>query len=147
MHRSWRTTTKPGLVKPTKHAQVTELSITSWNPVTLNHGKLKRLLNYVGADIDFQSARLRLRTMQKDGKAKDDTITPVKSAVCSRRYQIFSWGWNSREFINHVLLWSADRQPRGNFRSWTDRTEVRSAERPHGGNQGKSQQTLSDLTR
>ena len=75
IHRSWRTTTRTGTSEPTQQTQVTELSITSWNPDTLNHGKLDRFLIYFDADI----TRLRTRTTPKEEKAKDDTITPVRS--------------------------------------------------------------------
>ena len=85
IHRSWRTTTRTGISEPTQQTQVTELLITSWNPDTLNHGKLERFLIYFDADI----TRLRTRTTPKEGKAKDDTITPVRSEWCSRGYQIF----------------------------------------------------------
>ena len=92
--QSWRTITRQSIIEPTQRTQVTELSITSWNPDTLNHGKLERFLKYFDADITiFQGTRLWMRTIPKDGKGKDDTITPVKSEWCSRVYQIFSWGW------------------------------------------------------
>ena len=83
--------------------QSAELSTTSWNPDTLNHGKLERFLACVDADFFvFQGTRLRMRTIPKDGKARDDTITPVRSEWCSKGYQIFSWCWSSGEFSNHA---------------------------------------------
>ena len=39
----------------------------------------------------FQGTRLRMRTIPRDGKARDDTITPVRSEWCSRGYPVFSW--------------------------------------------------------
>ena len=50
VHKSWRTTTRPSLVEPTKLAQVTKLLITSWNPESIHHGKLERFLNNFDAD-------------------------------------------------------------------------------------------------
>ena len=103
IHRSWRTPAKVTKSELVEQTQVTELSIASWNPDTLNHGKLERFLTYFDADIIiFQGTRLRMRTMPRDGKAKDDTITPVRSEWCSRGYKFFSWGWNNGEFSNHA---------------------------------------------
>ena len=42
IHRSWRIPAKISKDEAMEQAQVTELSITSWNPDTLNHGKLER---------------------------------------------------------------------------------------------------------
>ena len=90
IHRSWRIPVKTTKTEPTQQTQVNELSITSWNPDTLNHGKLERFLTYFDADIIiFQGTRLRMRTIPRDGKAMDDTITPVRSEWSSRGYQIF----------------------------------------------------------
>ena len=103
IHRSWRIPAKTSKTEPMEQTQATELSITSWNPDTLNHGKLERFLTYFDADIIiFQGTRLGMRTTPRDGKAKDDTITPVRSEWCSRGYQIFSWRWNNGEFSNHA---------------------------------------------
>ena len=102
-HRSWRIPVKTTKTEPTEQTQVNELSITSWNPDTLNHGKLERFLTYFDADIIiFQGTRLRMRTIPRDRKARDDTITPVRSEWSSRGYNIFSWGWNNGEFSNHA---------------------------------------------
>ena len=115
IHRSWRTTTRPSIIsEPKQQTQSTELSITRWKPDTLNHGKLERFLTYFDADvITFQNTRLRMRTIPKDGKARDDTITPVRSEWCSRGHQIFSWGWSSDEFSNHAYSPQATRQGGG----------------------------------
>ena len=43
-----------------------------------------------------------MRTIPRDGKPKDDTITPVRLEWCSRGYKIFSWGWSNGEFSNHA---------------------------------------------
>ena len=103
IHRSWRIPAKISIDEPMEQTQVTELSITSWNPDTPNHGTLERFLTYFDADIIiFQGTRLRMRTIPRDGKAKDDTITPVRSEWCSRGYKIFSWGWSNGEFSNHA---------------------------------------------
>ena len=64
IHRSWRIPAKISKTEPMEQTQVTELSITSWNPDTLNHGKLGRFLTYFNADIIiFQGTRLRMRTI------------------------------------------------------------------------------------
>ena len=103
IHRSWRIPAKISKDEPMEQTQVTELSIASWNPDTLNHGKLERFFTYFDADIIvFQGTRLRMRTIPRDGKAKDDTITPVRSEQCSRGHNIFSWGWSNGEFSNHA---------------------------------------------
>ena len=92
IHRSWRIPAKISKDEPMEQTQVTELPITSWNPDTLNHGKLERFLTYFDADIIiFQGTRLRMRTIPRDGKAKDDTITPVRSEWCSRGYRMEQW--------------------------------------------------------
>ena len=58
LHRSWRTTTRPSITRePKQHPQSAELSITSWNPDTLNHGKLERFLTYFDADVIKKSRR------------------------------------------------------------------------------------------
>ena len=89
IHRSWRTSTRPSISEPKQQTQSTEF----WNPDTFYHGKLERVLTYFDADvITFQGTMLRVRTIPKDGKARDETITPVRSEWCSRGYQIFSWG-------------------------------------------------------
>ena len=83
---------RPGISEPTQYAQVADLSVTSWNWDTLNHGKLELFLTYVDADIVmFQGTRWRTRTIPRDGVARDDTITPVRSEWCSRGFEIFSW--------------------------------------------------------
>ena len=46
IHRSWRTPARVTKGEPMEQTQVTELSIASWNPDTLNHGKLERFLTY-----------------------------------------------------------------------------------------------------
>ena len=74
IHRSWRTITRQSITEPTQHThtQDTELSITSWNPVPLNHGKLERFVTYFDADITTcQGTRLRMRKIPKDGKAEE----------------------------------------------------------------------------
>ena len=103
IHRSWRTTTRPSIAsEPKQQSQSTELSITSWNLDTLNHGKLERFLTDFDADvIIFQGTRFRMRTIPK-GKARDGTTTPVRLEWCSRGYHNFSWSWSSGEFSNHA---------------------------------------------
>ena len=64
-----------------------------------------------------------------------------------KRISDFSRAWSSG--IQQSCMWRADRHPRGDFRSWTDRADVRSAEvtgRPHGRIRVKSWQAHSDLT-
>ena len=48
---SSRTITRPRKSEPSQLTLVTELSITSWNPVTLNHCKLERFLTNSDADL------------------------------------------------------------------------------------------------
>ena len=131
-----------------EQTQVTELSITSWNPDTLNHGKLERFLTYFDADIIiFQGTRLRMRTIPRDGKAKDDTITPVRSEWCSRGYKI-SWGWSNGEFSNHacgVLI--AIREATVGAGQFVQRYDPpRSIAGRFGGIRAKSWQAHGDLT-
>ena len=57
IHRSWRIPAKISKEEPMEQTQVTELSITSWNPDTLNHGKLESLLTYFDADIIISEER------------------------------------------------------------------------------------------
>ena len=103
IHRSWRIPTKISKDEWMEQTQVTELSITSWNRDILSHRKLERFLTYFDADIIiFQGTRLRIRTIPRDGKAKDDTITPIRSEWRSRGNKNFSWGWNNEEFSIHA---------------------------------------------
>ena len=139
VHESWRNTTRPSIIEPMHHTQVTELSITSWNPDTLNHGKLERFLTYLDADTTkFQGTRLRMRSIPKDGESQGRHNHSGQVRMVLKRIRFFL----GLEFwrIPQSCTWSAGRHPRGDFGSWTDRAEVRSAEvigRPHGRNQGE----------
>ena len=119
------------------------------NPDTLNHGKLERFLDYFDADIIIlQGTRLRMRTAPRDGKARDDTTTPVKSGWGSKGYKVISRGWSTGENSNHAcgVLIATREAPFGAGQIAQRYDPPRALAGRLGGIRVKNRQSHSDLT-
>ena len=131
-HRSWRTTARPSIIaEPKQQTYGTELSITSWNPDTLNHGKLERLLTFFDKTEDEHNTKGR----KSQGHNHSGQVRMVLKRISNLFVGLEFWG------IQQSCMRSADRHSRSDFWNSADCAEVRSAEvtaRPHGRNQGEN---------
>ena len=89
IHRSWQIPAKTS--EPMEQTQVNELSITSWNPDTLNRGKIERFLT----DFDAIRRFMEIKTCLDSKKINGAAISECEPYVFFPRPSGNSW--NLRE--------------------------------------------------